>query len=55
MTNSSVSLHELRRRIYVKAKAEPSWCFIAPRLWREAMESTGIYGFGSSPTVAPAG
>ena len=45
MTNSSVSLHELRRRIYVKAKAEPSWCFIAPRLWREAMESTGDLRF----------
>ncbi len=27
MTNSSVSLHELRRRIYVKAKAQTSWRF----------------------------
>lgn len=27
MTNSSVSLQELRRRIYVKAKAETSWRF----------------------------
>ncbi len=27
MTNSSVSLHELRRRIYVKAKAKTSWRF----------------------------
>ena len=27
MTNSSVSLHELRGRIYVKAKAQTSWRF----------------------------
>jgi RNA-directed DNA polymerase len=27
MTNTPISLQDLRRNIYVKAKAEPSWCF----------------------------
>ncbi len=27
MTKAPISLQDLRRRIYVKAKAEPSWCF----------------------------
>ncbi len=27
MTKAPMSLQDLRRRIYVKAKAEPSWCF----------------------------
>ena len=27
MTNTPISLQDLRRSIYVKAKAEPSWCF----------------------------
>jgi RNA-directed DNA polymerase len=27
MTKASISLQDLRRRIYVKAKAEPSWRF----------------------------
>ena len=26
MTKASIDLQDLRRRIYVKAKAEPSWC-----------------------------
>ena len=31
MTKSPITLQELRRRIYVKAKAEKSWSFFAPR------------------------
>ena len=27
MTKSPISLQDLRRRIYVKAKAESTWCF----------------------------
>ncbi len=27
MIKAPIDLHDLRRRIYVKAKAEPSWCF----------------------------
>ncbi len=27
MIKASSSLQDLRRRLYVKAKAEPSWCF----------------------------
>jgi RNA-directed DNA polymerase len=27
MTKASIDLQDLRRRIYVKAKAEPSWRF----------------------------
>ena len=27
MTKASIDLQDLRRRIYVEAKAEPSWCF----------------------------
>ena len=38
MTKSPITLQELRRRIYVKAKAEKSWRFFAPRFRLEAME-----------------
>ena len=30
MTKASIDLQDLRRRIYIKAKAEPSWRFSAP-------------------------
>ena len=38
MTKSPITLQELRRRIYVKAKAEKSWRFFAPRFRLEAMD-----------------
>ncbi len=31
MIKTPIDLQDLRRRLYVKAKAEPSWCFTAPR------------------------
>ena len=27
MTKTSIDLQDLRRRIYLKAKADPDWCF----------------------------
>ena len=38
MIKPPINLQELRRRIYVKAKAEPSWRFDASGLRLEAME-----------------
>ena len=37
MTKAPVGLQDLRRRIYVKAKAEPSW-----RFWGLSPETTGF-------------
>jgi len=37
MTKASVSLQDLRRRIYVKAKAETSW-----RFWAASPETAGL-------------
>ena len=37
MTNASIDLQDLRRRIYVKAKAETSWKF-----WGLSPEPTGL-------------
>jgi RNA-directed DNA polymerase len=42
MTTIPLSLQDLRRRIYAKAKAEPSW-----RFW-------GLYGHSCTPEVLPA-
>ena len=39
MTKTPMKLHDLRRRIYVKAKAEPSW-----RFW-------GLYGHICKPAI----
>jgi RNA-directed DNA polymerase len=37
MTKASINLQDLRRRIYVKAKAETSW-----RLWGLSPETAGL-------------
>ena len=37
MTKASIDLQDLRRRIYVKAKAETSW-----RFWGLSPESAGL-------------
>ena len=37
MTKASIDLQDLRRRIYVKAKAETSWKF-----WGLSPETTGL-------------
>jgi len=37
MTKASIDLQDLRRRIYVKAKAETSW-----RFWAASPETAGL-------------
>ncbi len=39
MTKSPIGLQDLRRRLYVKAKAEPPWRFTASRLQLAAVAS----------------
>ena len=39
MIKTPIELQDLRRRLYVKAKAEPSWRIIAPRLRLAAVAS----------------
>ena len=59
MIKASSSLQDLRRRIYAKAKAEPSWrfwslsrCFgyirdwVEKKLWRHLLRSRKRRGFG---------
>jgi hypothetical protein len=43
MTKASIDLQDLRRRIYVKAKAEPSWRFWGvPRSERASAGNDGV-------------
>ena len=37
MTNTPISLQDLRRNLYVKAKSEPSW-----RFWGLVPETSGL-------------
>src|ERR1700694_2896830 len=48
MTKASIDLQDLRRRIYVKAKAEPSWRFwgLYVRMLRSDRASAGNDGVG---------
>jgi hypothetical protein len=39
MTKASIDLQDLRRRLYVKAKAEPSW-----RFWVDTYVCSGAIG-----------
>ncbi len=39
MIKAPIDLQDLRPRLYVKAKTEPSWCFTAPRLRLAAVAS----------------
>jgi hypothetical protein len=56
MTKASIDLQDLRRRIYVKAKAEPSWRFwgLYGAIWRmlrNERASAGNDGIGGGCTT----
>jgi len=58
MTKASIDLQDLRRRLYVKAKAEPSW-----RFWglyvhvckMETLRLSGTEGSNPSPSSGESG
>ena len=54
MTKASIDLQDLRRRIYVKAKAEPSWRFWGLKLtrFRGVLAGLGDYGSVVSASMA---
>ncbi len=43
MTKASIDLQGLRRRIYVKAKAEPSWRFMRQGFGWNRWSSSSLY------------
>ena len=56
MIKASIDLQDLRRRIYVKAKAEPSWRFWAIRLYAQEQKGPRLGTMDEAePKVVPAG
>ena len=51
MTKASIDLQDLRRRLYVKAKAEPSWSGAIWRMLRNERASAGNDGIGGGCTT----
>jgi hypothetical protein len=52
MTKASIDLQDLRRRIYVKAKAEPSWRFWGVNAGEKMYQRAGVklhHGWSQMP------